>query len=192
MFHDKISLKEALNRINEKNNTKINDGFMRQLELFEEFNYDLSKKSLFKSKMLEFIAEKIQSGGNVKDFYLYQQIYKEDNRNFSSYKCKKCRYMLFTSENKLKHSKPEEEGRSIKPNYKKGLIESGECTKDIYIEPVNWLLDHIQELDGKIMCPKCNAKLGSYSWCGHLCSCGTWMVPAFQISESRVDYCKAI
>jgi dual specificity phosphatase 12 len=192
MFNERISLKGALNRVNEKIITKINDGFMRQLEIFEELDYDLSKKSLFKSKMLEFIAEKIQNGENVKDIYIHKQKSNEYQKDTSAFKCKKCRSLLFTSESQLKHSKPGEESRSIRAICKRGLIESGECTKDIYIEPVNWLLDRIQELDGKIMCPKCNSKIGSYSWCGHSCSCGTWIVPAFQISESRVDYCRAI
>ena len=42
----------------------------------------------------------------------------------------------------------------------------------------------------KILCPKCNAKIGSYSWSGQKCSCLTWVAPAFHIYESKVDLCK--
>ncbi|CAH8272175.1 unnamed protein product [Arabidopsis lyrata] len=35
--------------------------------------------------------------------------------------------------------------------------------------------------------PKCKAKVGSFDWSGSYCSCGSKIVPAFQIQMSRVD-----
>jgi dual specificity phosphatase 12 len=32
-------------------------------------------------------------------------------------------------------------------------------------------------LAGKIVCPKCNAKLGNYDWAGVCCSCREWVTP---------------
>lgn len=71
-----------------------------------------------------------------------------------------------------------------------------------FIEPVTWmgqtLLGH---MEGKvcvclskyslslllalfqILCPKCNSRLGSFSWKGQQCSCGQWLTPAFQVSQ---------
>jgi hypothetical protein len=43
-------------------------------------------------------------------------------------------------------------------------------------------------LEGKITCPRCNYKLGSYNWAGTQCSCGTWVAPAFMIHKSRIDH----
>lgn len=42
-------------------------------------------------------------------------------------------------------------------------------------------------VEGKLNCPKCSFKLGSYSWYGMPCSCGTWVCPSFSIHKSRVD-----
>lgn len=39
----------------------------------------------------------------------------------------------------------------------------------------------------QVSCPKCNARLGSFSWIGHQCSCGQWVNPSFQIHKAKVD-----
>jgi dual specificity phosphatase 12 len=41
--------------------------------------------------------------------------------------------------------------------------------------------------EGKLNCPKCDAKIGTWIWSGTQCSCGTWVVPAIQIPKSKVD-----
>lgn len=60
-----------------------------------------------------------------------------------------------------------------------------------FTEPLSWMSDQLGEgsLGGRIMCPnsKCGAKLGSFDWAGLQCSCGSWVVPAFSISASKVD-----
>lgn len=47
----------------------------------------------------------------------------------------------------------------------------------------------IQEnpIDGKLHCPKCKSKLGSYSWYGMPCTCGKWICPSFSIQKSKAD-----
>ena len=39
----------------------------------------------------------------------------------------------------------------------------------------------------QIQCPKCSARLGSFSWSGDQCSCGQWITPSLQIHRSKVD-----
>ena len=41
--------------------------------------------------------------------------------------------------------------------------------------------------DGKLMCPDCGTRFGSFCWSGSTCSCGMWVVPAIQVHKSRVD-----
>ncbi|KAJ3113412.1 hypothetical protein HDU96_003422 [Phlyctochytrium bullatum] len=41
--------------------------------------------------------------------------------------------------------------------------------------------------EGRIDCPKCDAKLGMFNWAGFPCSCGEWVAPAFGIHKSKVD-----
>ena len=79
-----------------------------------------------------------------------------------------------------------------------------DCTS-YFIEPVAWMGDTLLgHLEGKvlqhslhfytelkhlclcvyvqILCPKCNCRLGSFSWKGQQCSCGRWLTPAFQVT----------
>lgn len=39
------------------------------------------------------------------------------------------------------------------------------CDKGIFTFPISWMGDTTQTLQGKLLCPKCQAKLGSFSWC---------------------------
>ena len=45
----------------------------------------------------------------------------------------------------------------------------------------------MSEAEGKIHCPKCSARVGSFSWSGTQCSCGTWVTPAISFQRARVD-----
>ena len=42
----------------------------------------------------------------------------------------------------------------------------------------------------KILCKKCGNKVGEYFPKGTQCSCGSWEVPAVQITKSKVDKVK--
>lgn len=43
------------------------------------------------------------------------------------------------------------------------------------------------KLEGKLECPKCKGKVGSYAWQGMKCSCGEWVVPGISLARARVD-----
>lgn len=57
------------------------------------------------------------------------------------------------------------------------------------MEPALWMKTELEkgQLDGKFNCPKCQAKVGSYSWQGSKCSCGKWVTPAIELQRARVD-----
>jgi len=59
------------------------------------------------------------------------------------------------------------------------------CTS-YFVEQMSWL-GTLDEVEGKIYCPKCCTKIGSYMWAGMTCSCGAWIVPAFQVLHNKVD-----
>lgn len=58
-----------------------------------------------------------------------------------------------------------------------------------FLEPIEWMRPELEkgELEGRIDCPNCSAKLGSYLWQGSRCSCGEWITPAIKMQKSRVD-----
>lgn len=66
-----------------------------------------------------------------------------------------------------------------------------------FLEPCAWMgdisavdgnvVDVMCLLIGKLLCSSCKTRVGDYHWHGSQCSCGQWVVPAFQIIKSRVD-----
>lgn len=58
-----------------------------------------------------------------------------------------------------------------------------------FLEPLSWMRPELeqQKLEGKLDCPKCKAKVGSYAWQGMKCSCGEWVVPGISIARGKVD-----
>lgn len=43
------------------------------------------------------------------------------------------------------------------------------------------------EVEGKLSCPKCATRLGTYCWAGAQCSCGAWVTPAFQVRQASAS-----
>lgn len=38
------------------------------------------------------------------------------------------------------------------------------CTMTYFVEPLSWMKSVTHSEEGKINCPKCNSKIGSFSW----------------------------
>lgn len=62
----------------------------------------------------------------------------------------------------------------------------------LFIEPMAWMGEAIREVEGKVMCPGCNCKLGAFNWYGMQCSCGNWCSPGFSVARKVVDEMKYI
>jgi dual specificity phosphatase 12 len=104
------------------------------------------------------------------------------------YACKICRTILF-AESDLQnpsHSKSQHKFSSRKT--KSGAnVSNSRCESLFLADGVGWMGDIASSSEGKLTCPKCNAKLGLFRWHGNQCSCGTWVAPAIQIHLSKVD-----
>ena len=91
------SLSEVLEKIKEKRFVRPNEGFMKQLELFEAMKCQFENNNqTYKSYMLQKVAEKIQMGADPREAYaseLRNSIFASNNieSNLSCFKCKKCR-----------------------------------------------------------------------------------------------------
>ncbi|KAJ1564570.1 hypothetical protein HK405_014532 [Cladochytrium tenue] len=69
--------------------------------------------------------------------------------------------------------------------------ETARCAS-VFVEPVEWMLgptadDGAAPVEGRLACPACDAKLGSFNWAGSPCSCGAWVAPAFALHAAKVD-----
>ncbi|XP_055302217.1 dual specificity protein phosphatase MPK-4 [Sitodiplosis mosellana] len=62
------------------------------------------------------------------------------------------------------------------------------CKEILFIEPLAWMLDIGKQTQGKLNCPKCQSKLGNFSWVNSVnCPCGKNVSPAFYLVPSKVE-----
>ena len=87
------------------------------------------------------------------------------------YTCHKCRSILFSSDEVESHSLREK---------------SPLCSSIFLNEPTDWMQD-VSGVEGKILCPRCASRVGSYCWAGLMCSCGDWVTPAIKFTKSKID-----
>lgn len=201
MYKSKIPLEVALQIVGRyRGKVRPNPGFMRQLELFEQMGCEIdSTHPVYRQYKLEVMAQNIQSGSlEVKESDLAEGV--GSNKTEEYYRCMKCRRALFRTSSILPHSEGQGEAafdwRSKVPANKRPVQDLNEensdtvCKRSLFIEPVQWMAEFINQLDGKLMCPKCHSKLGSFIWYGERCPCGSWVAPAFHIQTSKVDFVK--
>jgi hypothetical protein len=93
------------------------------------------------------------------------------------YCCRRCRYCLFDTTALQEHHGPG--GTNV---------HSSKCTSLFLEESPSYVKigDGTQQ-EGKINCPKCNSRVGSWSWIGSQCSCSAWIVPSYQFTKSKLD-----
>ena len=62
------------------------------------------------------------------------------------------------------------------------------CTLLFLSEPLAWM-SSLDDVKGSLKCPgsRCDVQLGSWSWSGSQCSCGTWVTPSINLVASKLD-----
>lgn len=102
------------------------------------------------------------------------------------YACKRCRSVLFS----IDDLEDPPHAQSLHNFRRKGQTSSqGMCQNLCIADPLPWM-NGCNEMEGKLHCPKCQTKVGHYSWTGAQCSCGTWVTPAIMVPLSKVDEMK--
>ncbi|KAJ2542869.1 tyrosine protein phosphatase yvh1 [Coemansia sp. RSA 1933] len=184
------TLKEKRQQINP------NEGFIDQLQLFYDIDYDVSPaKPLYRWFLVNHSSEHYKEYGTLERIVAGMDPQTLRIPVQGLVRCKKCRRPLVTEANILDHQAGVGQ---VAFSYKKRNGGSGANTphafpqhqacSSLFVEPMEWM-DGVSDglLENKIACPKCSAKLGSYNWAGAQCSCGKWITPSFQIHRNRVD-----
>ncbi|XP_071152429.1 dual specificity protein phosphatase 12-like isoform X2 [Mytilus edulis] len=192
-----MSFDDALKLVQQKRKyANPNDGFIKQLKLYEKMKCRLDPSDEeYRVYRLSSLAITMQ-GHQPKDagMFLPGDLTDTPTANDSDiiFRCKKCRQPLFNRSCFYKHTVGPGEAafdwRGASNTEKSTEI----CDKSIFIHPVQWMKQSIIDTEGKLSCPKCSAKVGSYVWHGEQCPCGEWVIPAFHIQTSKVDECKPI
>ncbi|RNA06253.1 Dual specificity phosphatase [Brachionus plicatilis] len=123
-------------------------------------------------------------------------LFENSKESLPCYRCKKCRFQLFTIPKIVNHNEESNnQGFEIKQKsqfYAKSnstrFNNNTICKREVYTEKLEWFENQLDEITGKINCPKCDSKLGSFDWSGTKCACGAWITPSFHFSKSKIDY----
>lgn len=176
-----ITYSEAFDRVKAKRHIICpNRGFISQLKLYKKMGYTVDQKSMnYKVHRLIVAADKVQRLRMLpQQFYDVIQLDPGRNQTLAEtnvFRCLKCRRIIATRLNLIKH---QDKGEN--------------CSKTYFLEPLAWM-NCIQNSEGKLPCPKCNVKLGAFSWVeGHQCPCGFNLEPAFYLAPSKVDYSQSV
>jgi len=210
MKKEKLSVEEALESVGQKRNVGPNPGFWHQLELFQAMGYTIDRNNpKFRTFCLNNITGKIRDlsymyssdaapfDAEVTEDKALSNALASDPMKLTlateklTFKCRKCRRPLARGTSSVSHLHGKGKARPDTPPPRGGApagdLGADECKMGIFIEPVEWMKDQILMLEGKLSCPKCNAKIGNFSWVGQNCPCGRWMVPAFHLAENKID-----
>lgn len=216
MFKYKLTCSQALHAVKRKiSEAEPNPGFVKQLELYEKMGCIIDTSSdAWKSFVTGISLQKDPSGHNLRNITLHESHDKgraqnqsqqeagltyNVSRQNSQIRCKRCRQVVALGSQIDTHTKPDTDSKQahfIKraPNSRR-VVSTQEaaniCSHYFLKEPLNWMRPELEgkgELEGKFFCPRCQCKIGGYSWRGSRCSCGKWMVPAIHLQSAKVDY----
>lgn len=123
-----------------------------------------------------------------------------DPHALSEIRCKRCRFVLAYKKHMEHHDPPDAESRQAYFTKTAGTsrrivlrqLAAATCSHYFMAEPVKWMRAELVHgnIDGKFACPKCESKVGGYSWKGSRCSCGKWMIPAIHLQAAKADFVK--
>eukprot|EP01147_Barroeca_monosierra_P003534 gene3534-8314_t len=176
----------SLKKVHRK--ARPNDGFVEQLKLFAAMGYKMdSENSDYRLYRLSHFADERAVGEEVPpDVLAPDPISLPVHAEGSCIRCKKCRRILLQDRNLLSHV-PSIGQLSFSHRRRDATLSESVCSSH-FCEPMVWM-NEVSDgaVEGKIQCPKCQYRLGTFNWSGVQCSCGAWITPAFQIHKGRVD-----
>ena len=179
-----------------------NQGFIQQLETWYDmkFQYDVAHET-YRSLCARRTASLIRSQGDEFDMKTLQDPRERQGSTTPGilYRCRSCRTSLATSMNIMVDVSvgTGKDGFSWRKRTKDALVQSHTTTAynnnnnndvgSIFVEPLRWMSGIKQGNQGKIYCPGCSARLGSYNWSGMQNENSEWITPAFQLHLSKID-----
>ncbi|XP_012175943.1 dual specificity protein phosphatase MPK-4 isoform X2 [Bombus terrestris] len=206
----KKSFYDAFEAVKEKRRfVGPNAGFLAQLKLYEEMGFGVDNTNVqFKMYKLQIAGDKMRKAKilpqNCADLIKSDPALATVHPEPTVYRCKKCRRIIASASNILPHMPNERQiwrhistrktsRELLEPLQKREQQPTEFCTKILFVEPLAWMPDITHNVEGKLNCPKCNTKLGSFSWiAGSQCPCGSKIAPAFYLVPSKVDWSNAV
>ncbi|XP_076322682.1 uncharacterized protein LOC143231848 isoform X2 [Tachypleus tridentatus] len=115
----------------------------------------------------------------------------------TTFKCKKCRRILFCGEIVVNsHCKSERFLENAVNLQSEGFQPMCSNNTVWYLKEdklQDWIIEQIDQGDwikGKLTCPKCHCRIGSFDFvCGSKCNCEEFVLPPVHVVKSKVDCC---
>ena len=106
------------------------------------------------------------------------------------YRCRKCRVLLASGRNAIAVAPgPGPAAFAWRKRDKQPAAAAEGAEPAVFVEPLAWMAETLAQgqTQGKLYCPECHARVGSYNWAGTQNASGRWVVPAFQLHSSKLD-----
>lgn len=204
MYKYKLLYDQALHAVRRKVEGALpNSGFVEQLKVFQQMDFQVDKLSLaYKKFVIKQSLNEDPSGSSLVTSDVFANASTKKSPGSFRLRCRRCRHILATESDIEAHEMPDADSRQSRfiktaPNSRRivSVADAAKtCSHYFMDEPVDWMRPELdkQELEGKFACPKCESKVGGYSWRGSRCSCGKWMIPALHIHTAKVDQMKEV
>ncbi|KAJ3067308.1 dual specificity phosphatase 12 [Podochytrium sp. JEL0797] len=193
-----IGAEEAVASIRTKRDcVDPNEGFISQLEIYKRMGCKLNVESSdYRRFLLSQAASEQQQLGTLTKLKMTADPTKSHQSKTRCLRCRMCRRVLLREDSILPHESGigqtafqyRKRDTAIEQLSSTGKGNASKCSSHC-VEPMEWMTEVGEGyVEGKILCPgKCGGKLGSFSWSGIACPCGTWVAPAFMINKQKVD-----
>ncbi|XP_066902144.1 dual specificity protein phosphatase MPK-4 [Halyomorpha halys] len=191
-----ISYPQALDRVKAKRSTVgPNNGFINQLRLYEKMGYSIDRKlldwRLFRMRIAsEFMTKVKILPTDCNDVIRPDPALVTAKPDPLVYKCYHCRRIIANKSNIIPHVA----GKKVTWTNPQSFSSHNEnilCKEYLFCEPLAWM--KLNSVEGKLNCPKCQSKLGSFNWVmGTYCVCKARMVPCFYFIPSKIELCNII
>lgn len=161
-------------------------GFMEQLRLWKAMGFRLDDGDALYREFRAFQSALVYEETGYVDGTSFAEL-ADETSDLTLYRCRKCRGVLASSKNTI----------AVTPGpgplafswRKRDKEAAPPAEPSVFVEPLAWMSSTLSqgETQGKLYCPKCTARIGSYNWAGTQNSSGRWVVPAFQLHSSKLD-----
>jgi len=175
MKHKEMSVDNALAMVQSiRPQVKPNNGFMRQLMLFEMMQYSVNP--LF-PKYILFLAQQDSPGLLTKD------VTYDASLSRMKFKCRKCRGLICVGDQVIDHT------TGVSPDWSLSFCEPPYCLKGVFIVDPQMVVTRPESLlsrtTEKYNCIKCGSKIGNIGLAS--CGCGASVSRGIWINSSKVD-----